>query len=208
MNAMTAAAVRRSEMKTYTIDKENSITAFASKQEAGEGETFSSQQELASLVTEWPADRLIEVWNGIPGLTPVKKFTDRKSAVARIWNAIQSLDGGATEAATTAPERANKPKAGGKKGKRAKTAAKAKAAKGKRVKGGDKPAAARDGSKKAEVLGLLHRKGGATLAQIMKATGWQAHSVRGFISGALGKKMGLTVNSVRREDGERVYSIA
>jgi hypothetical protein len=66
MNAMTAAAVRRSEMKTYTIDKENSITAFASKQEAGEGETFSSQQELASLVAEWPADRLIEVWNAFP----------------------------------------------------------------------------------------------------------------------------------------------
>jgi Protein of unknown function (DUF3489) len=208
MNAMTAAAVRRSEMKTYTIDKENSITAFASKQEAGEGETFSTQQELASLVADWPADRLIEVWNGIPGLTPVKKFTDRKSAVARIWKAIQSLDGGgATEAATTAPERDNKPKAGGKKGKKAKAAAKGKAAKGKRAKGGDKPAAARDGSKKAEVLGLLRRKGGATLAQIMKATGWQAHSVRGFISGALGKKMGLTVGSVRREDGERVYTL-
>jgi len=81
-------------MKTYTIDKENSITAFATKQEAGEGESFSSQQELASLVAEWPADRLIEIWNGIPGLTPVKKFTDRKSAVSRIWKAIQSLDGG------------------------------------------------------------------------------------------------------------------
>ena len=48
-------------MKTYTIDTENSITAFATKQEAGEGETFSSQPELASLVAEWPADRLIEV---------------------------------------------------------------------------------------------------------------------------------------------------
>jgi Protein of unknown function (DUF3489) len=46
------------------------------------------------------------------------------------------------------------------------------------------------------------------LVDSMKATGWQAHSVRGFISGALGKKMGLTVDSVRREDGERVYSIA
>jgi hypothetical protein len=78
----------------------------------------------------------------------------------------------------------------------------------KRAKGGEKATAARDGSKKAEVLGLLQRKGGATLSQIMKATGWQAHSVRGFISGALGKKMGLTVDSVRREDGERIYSIA
>src|SRR5436309_2441767 len=51
----------KSEMKTYTIDTDNSITAFATKQEAGEGETFSSQPELASLVAEWPADRLIEV---------------------------------------------------------------------------------------------------------------------------------------------------
>ena len=83
-----------------------------------------------------------------------------------------------------------------------------KTAKGKHAKTAAKPAVARDGSKKAEVLGLLQRKGGATLAQIMKATDWQAHSVRGFISGALGKKMGLKVDSVRREDGERVYTIA
>jgi len=195
-------------MATFNIDAENNITALSSQQADFQGEIFASQQELGELAAKWPANRLIEVWNGIPGLAPVKKFTDRKSAVSRIWKAVQSLDGGATEAATTAPERANKPKAAGKKGTKAKSVTKAKAAKGKRAKGGDKPAAARDGSKKAEILGLLQRKGGATLSQIMKATGWQAHSVRGFISGALGKKMGLTVNSVRREDDERVYSIA
>jgi hypothetical protein len=202
-------------MTTYTIDTENSITAHGSKQEAGEGDSFSSQQELASLVAEWPAARLIEVWNGIPGLTPVKKFTDRKSGVARIWKAIQSLDGGGTAEAATAPKGANKAKGTAKEGKNAKRPAKAtptkgaraKAAKGKPSKTGSKPAAERDGSKKAEVIGLLQRKGGATLTQIMKATGWQAHSVRGFISGALGKKMGLTVESAKREDGERVYSI-
>jgi hypothetical protein len=210
------AAQRKAKMKTYTIDAENSITAFPSKQDAGEGESFSSQQELAGLVAEWPADRLIEVWNGIPGLTPVKKFKDQKSAVTRIWKAIQSLDGGseaeAVTTATAAPKRASKAKAAVKQGKNAKTAKSAtkppaKAAKGKRAKGSSKPAPARDGSKKAVVLGLLQRKGGATLAQIMKATDWQAHSVRGFISGALGKKMGLTIDSVRRDDGERVYSI-
>src|SRR5947209_14391968 len=142
-------------MKTYTIDTENSITAHATKPEAGEGESFGSQQELASLVAEWPADRLIELWNGIPGLTPVKKFKDRKSAVSRIWKAIQSLDGGTpAETATTAPKRANKAKAAAKQGKKAK-AKPAKAAKGKRGKAGSKPAAARDGSKKATVLGLL-----------------------------------------------------
>ncbi len=66
---------------------------------------------------------------------------------------------------------------------------------------------AREGSKTAKVLDLLQRKGGATLSEIMKATGWQKHSVRGFISGALGKKMGLTVESTKGEDGERNYSI-
>jgi hypothetical protein len=195
-------------MTTYTIDTENSITAHASKQEAGEGESFSSQQELASLVASWPANRLIEVWNGIPGLTPVKKFTDRKSAVARIWKAIQSLDGGgAPEAGTTAPERGNKAKLGAKQAKKLKSATKrpAKSAQGR--KSVAKPAVTREGSKKAEVVALLQRKGGATLTDIMKATNWQAHSVRGFISGALGKKMGLNVVSVRRDDGERVYAI-
>ena len=59
-----------------------------------------------------------------------------------------------------------------------------------------------------KVLDLLKRSGGVTLAEIMKATGWQPHSVRGFISGTLGKKMGLKVESVKGEDGERTYSIA
>jgi hypothetical protein len=207
-------------MTTYTIDTENSITAHASKQEAGDSETFSTQQELASLVAEWPADRLIEAWNGIPGLTPVKKFTDCKSAVSRIWKAIQSLEGGSPAATpaptTTATTAARKPATKAKhqaKPKLTKAAKATPAKKGRKTAGkaAAKPATAapaRDGSKKAEVLGLLQRKGGATLAQIMKATGWQAHSVRGFVSGAVGKKMGLTVDSVRRENGERVYSIA
>jgi len=66
----------------------------------------------------------------------------------------------------------------------------------------------REGSKTATVVALLERKGGATLAEVMKATGWQAHSVRGFVSGTLGKKMGLSVQSEKREDGTRVYNIA
>ncbi len=41
----------------------------------------------------------------------------------------------------------------------------------------------------------------------MKATGWQAHSVRGFLSGAVGKKAGLTVTSTKAEDAERRYAV-
>jgi Protein of unknown function (DUF3489) len=69
------------------------------------------------------------------------------------------------------------------------------------------PATAREGSKKETVLALLGRSQGATLAEMTKATGWQPHSVRGLLSGALRKKMGLKVKSGKRDNGERVYSL-
>lgn len=66
---------------------------------------------------------------------------------------------------------------------------------------------ARPGSKTAKVLDLLKRPGGATLKELVKATGWQPHSVRGLLSGTLGKKMKLTVTSTKAQDGERSYSV-
>ncbi len=66
---------------------------------------------------------------------------------------------------------------------------------------------AREGSKTNQILDLLKRPGGVTAKELMKATGWQPHSVRGFLSGTIGKKMGLTVTSAKGEDGERTYSI-
>jgi hypothetical protein len=66
---------------------------------------------------------------------------------------------------------------------------------------------ARAGSKTETILALMKQPGGVTLKAIMDATQWQAHSVRGFISGTLGKKMGLTVVSAKGDSGERTYSI-
>jgi uncharacterized membrane protein len=66
----------------------------------------------------------------------------------------------------------------------------------------------RANSKKTAVLDLLRRKDGATLAEIAKATGWQNHSIRGFISGTVGKRMGLKVESSKSDAGERMYKIA
>ena len=118
-----------------------------------------------------------------------------------------------TESAATAAEepKANKkPRVGARRANvapaKAKSAKKATAAK-KAPKRAKKASGARDGSKAAKILELLKRSGGATSKELMKATGWQSHSVRGFLSGAVGKKMGLTVTSTKSEDGERNYSI-
>jgi hypothetical protein len=70
-----------------------------------------------------------------------------------------------------------------------------------------KAAAPRAESKGAQILTLIRRPKGATLAELAKLTGWQNHSIRGFLSGTVGKKMGLTVESTKRDDGERVYSL-
>jgi hypothetical protein len=67
---------------------------------------------------------------------------------------------------------------------------------------------ARQGSKTAKILDLLTRPGGATLKEIIRATGWQPHSVRGFLSGALRKKLGIRVDSFKRDDKERTYRIS
>ncbi len=57
------------------------------------------------------------------------------------------------------------------------------------------------------IVELLRRKGGATLADLTKATGWQAHSVRGFMSAQIGKNLGLKLESTKHEDGQRIYRI-
>ncbi len=66
---------------------------------------------------------------------------------------------------------------------------------------------AREGTKQAALIAMLRRPEGATIAQIVEATGWQPHTVRGAFAGALKKKLGLTVTSQKVEDGARVYRI-
>jgi hypothetical protein len=203
-------------MTTFSIDTDNNITAFTAAEQVPEGQDrFATEKEFAKLSADWPITRFVEVWNAFAGAPPfgdlklVKKFTDRKTAGTRIWKAIQTLgeellrasirDAEAKlKAARTAPTLAQDAAPVAPK--------KAKAAKQATTK--DTAPTARDGSKKAIVLDMLKRPDGATLSDIMSATAWQAHSVRSFISGSLGKKMGLTVESFKRSDGVRAYRLA
>ena len=96
-------------MKTFTIDSDNNITVFASMQQAKTSDQsgaviFTSQEELGKLAAHWPTHRLVDIWNSLPGFVPVKKFTDRKTAIARIWKAIQSLQPAPEAEENGAPE--------------------------------------------------------------------------------------------------------
>ena len=109
----------------------------------------------------------------------------------------------ATENEVGKPEVEVQPlKRGRKASKKTKPAKKASQAK----KAAGKPAAERT-NKKAEVIALMKRAKGATLAEIMAVTKWQAHTVRGFIS-ILGSKGGEKIESSKSDAGERTYRIA
>jgi hypothetical protein len=188
-------------MVTFTINDENNIAVYAAAEEAAQAGdstaiSFDSQSALATVSGGWPVQRLVEIWNGIPGNQLVTKFQDRKRAVARIWQAIQRLRG---EPSDVEPVKGKGSSKSGKTGKKAKTA--------KKGKGVEKASNSERANKKAEVIAMMKRAKGAMLAEIMEATGWQAHTVRGFVS-ILGSKGGEKAESLKNSAGERTYRIA
>jgi hypothetical protein len=200
-------------MKTFTIDEQNNITAFDTQEEAGATTTtpfdsFASQQELAELAAGWPTERLVAIWNSLPGVKPVRSFKTAKAAAGRIWEQIQSLG------ETAKPKARAKAKGGAQAAKGAPAKAKAtkkttpakEAPKGKKAAKTEESAGPREGSKTAQVVAMLQRKNGATLAEIMDKMGWQKHTVRGFMAGAM-KKAGYSVESFKPEGGERTFRI-
>lgn len=112
-------------------------------------------------VRRFPTARLLALFNALPGIEPVKRFTDRKAAVKRLWAAFEALPLGSS---------------------------------------------GRD-SKQNRLIALMQRPKGACIQELMEATGWQAHSVRGVVSGTLRKKLGLNV-IMDVNGNSRVYRIA
>ena len=200
----------------YTLDRDNAITAFATDQEVnanippqGYDWIITTEKQLAKATAKWPISRFVEVWNSFAGvagpfgdLKPVKKFENRAKAVARIWAAIKVLGAQVEKAATAPAAPPPRPR---------KSAAKKDATQSPTDTAAMPPSDSpfktpREGSQTAKVIALLKREGGVTLEALMAATGWQKHSVRGFIS-TLPKRAGLAVTSARREsDRARVYS--
>ena len=154
-------------MKRFSITRDNAVSVLRDGEaSAPESAVFHSEQELETVSGHWPVSRLVDIWNGLPGVAAVRKFKDRRTAVSRIWKRIQSL------------EPAEIPQ----------------------------PVAAAV-SRKDQILALLRAPDGATLGQMMAATGWQKHSLRGFLSAVVHKKMALPVHSSKSKDGERVYRV-
>ena|SRR5437667_2185502 len=166
-------------MTTFTIDSADHIEHTTGNRKPDAGHHFSSFDELGHLAEPWPAPRLVRLWNSLPGVTPVKRFTDRKTAVSRIWKALQN--GGGHSAAKSKPRRKN-------------------GARSNKV-------TVRAGTKKAHVIRLLERSNGASVTEIMRATDWQPHTVRGFISRALVHDLGLQVARFEREKGQPAYRL-
>ena len=132
-----------------------------------------------------------------------KKFQDRRKAIGRVWNAIQSGVWKGQPQAIAA-----KPKARPKVAKPAKPIEPTNnVGRGKQASAKPAHEAAQRPNKKADVIMMMQRTNGATLAEIMAATHWQKHTIRGFVS-ILGSKGGLIIQSSKNTAGERTYTIA
>lgn len=218
-------------MKNYTIENEtNNITVHGSAKAAElvpDSERFTSEAALGKLAADWPAARLVEIYNSLPGVTEVKKFKDRATSVSRIWKAIQTLGQAepiaATEPETPATEQgAELPAVESTDAAPATDVAphapdvapevapaKTKVARAKKApKTPTEPGTPREGSKTSQVIAMLKAEGGTTLEEIMAKMGWLKHTTRAMLSagGSLTKKHGLVIASEKVGD-KRVYSI-
>jgi hypothetical protein len=220
----------------YIIENESThMTSYPSTAALGEptgAETFSTESELAELAAGWPMTRLVGIWSALSNVTPLKKFTDRKTAITRIWSALQ-IEGtvcrqaaspitesewtkNAQDADSTHPVAADVDvtpisAVSTEQGPDVALLAAHSSQQPRRRKKLPFPARNGNGSPQATkaviLIDLMKRPGGVTLQELLSVTGWQTHSIRGFISGTLGKKMALRVVSKKGEAGERTYSI-
>ena len=228
-------------MKNFTIENEtNNIMIHGSAKEADavpNTERFSNEAALVKLAANWPAARLVEIWNSLPGETPVRKFKDRATAVSRIWKAIQNLGEPAPVAGEAAPVPEQAPVAEAPQTAQQEavipespepavaapvapqspdvapqgapaTKKDIRAKKASAVATPKETGAPREGSKASQVIAMLKREGGTTLEEIMTAMSWQKHTTRAMLSaGGSLTKNHGLVVTSEKIGDKRIYSI-
>jgi Protein of unknown function (DUF3489) len=157
----------------YVITEDNKVRAWpiGAPRPKDAALFFGRHADLSKRASRWPMQRLVSVWNQLPGTRAVTRFENRAVAVDRIWGTIERIRERLV-AIESAP--------------------------------GRKPAARE--TKADLIVRMLRERSGATITALTKATGWQPHSVRGFMSARLSKDLGLTIQSAVR-NGERIYRI-
>jgi hypothetical protein len=194
-------------MKTFILDADHNITVYASQQETASavpaGDAFTTAAGLKAALKNYSATTAVEIWNGLTGVTSVRKFKDTATAAKRIFAEVQKLGGSdahPTDSPIVIPKRAAAPRA-----KPVKATEKASAAK----KGPAPRTGPRETIKTAQLIEMLRTRDGATLEEICKKFSWQVHTTRALMSagGSLTKKHGITVISERVGDS-RTYRIA
>ena len=209
----------------FTIDEDRNIQ-FCETPEDGSS-SFGSLKELTALADarEWSKAEVTGIWNSFAGVTPFGElktqvmFKNRPYGLNAIWKAVQRLDPRMNKAkatqepakATTDPVESNEEKPTEvKKAAKAREPKAAKAEKPIQAKVPRKSAAKiahRSGTKREEVIRLISRANGATAGELMEKTGWQAHSLRGFLS-TIRSKASLAITSERDASRGTVYRLA
>jgi hypothetical protein len=187
----------------FRIDTDGGISAYPNKAEAQAavaadgGDLFATQAELAEVAKTAPMQTLVDTWNSLTGVTPVKKFKDRATAAKRIWEVVDTTLAPEMAAIFAPPSTKAQPKVKATPKEAAKDAA--------RENPTEEPKATtpREGSKKAQALAMLKR--GTTREELQTAFGWLPHTTRGFLS-ILGKTNAIEV--AKGEDGVRTYRLA
>ena len=186
----------------FRLDEDGGISAYATQAEAAKaaaaegGSTFETFRGLTTITKLKPVQLLVDCWNSLPGVTPVKRFKDRESAVRRIWAVIEESVAPTMREALY-PEQHKEPLRQGQ------TITLTMAGLPVPQPEQQQAPAPREGSKKAQALEML--KAGTTREALQAAFGWLAHTTRGFLS-ILGKTHKLEVT--KQQDGTRYYRLA
>ena len=192
----------------FYVDKD--IIEYREQAGSGPGVFINTRKEFETYAAGLTREQLQDLYNTCPGAPPVRRLRNRPYAVERIWHVMQSLipKGGGAQRQVLAPvgqdQRRNAAPLASTGGAKPKENLGMKALEPFADKVKRKATAKGAPAKKHDLLwGLIARKSGATLDELVEKLGWQKHTIRGSVS-TMAKK-GASIESTKNSKGERVY---